>query len=356
MTYNPLGKKIEQSKLKEGSTSWKSPSNIALVKYWGKHGNQLPRNASISFTLDTAHTQTEIKFYPKEDNELIEMEFFFEGEKNIAFGTKIRNYLEGNRNYFPWITQLALIISSTNSFPHSSGIASSASSMSALIMCLMDIESQFQGEPLSVKKASFLSRLASGSASRSLYPQLSIWGAHPNIEHSNDLFAISYENQVDSVFADFHDDILIVSAKEKSVSSTAGHKLMEENIYASSRYEQANHHLEELIKAMKKGDLKTFGEIVESEAMTLHALMMCSNPSYILMEPNTLNIIREIRAFRQRTNHPVFFTLDAGPNIHMLYPSDLFDEVVSFTEEYLLAYCLDGKIIRDKVGQGPKKI
>ena len=58
--------------------TWRSPSNIALVKYWGKYGRQCPRNASISFTLQNAYTETSLDWSVKEDDGNIELEFEFE--------------------------------------------------------------------------------------------------------------------------------------------------------------------------------------------------------------------------------------------------------------------------------------
>lgn len=356
MSYKPVGKRIEASELPSGKVSWKSPSNIALVKYWGKYGDQLPKNPSISFTLNHAHTITSLGFKPKKEDGTVSLDFSFEGEPNEPFGQKIIRFLEKRQEYFPWIDQYHFTIESQNSFPHSSGIASSASSMSALVMCLMDIEAQINGTELDIQKASYLSRLASGSASRSVYPELSVWGAHSSIQGSSNLYAIGYEGEVNPLFQNFHDDILIVSATEKSVSSTAGHALMDQNVYAENRYAQANDNILRLIRAMKEADLSTFGEIVESEAMTLHALMMCSTPSYVLMEPATLSIISAIRAYRKETAHHVYFTLDAGPNIHLLYPDDIRTEIHAFVEEQLKPFCIDGKIIRDIVGKGPEKI
>ena len=91
---------------------------------------------------------------------------------------------------------------------------------------------------------------------------------------------------------------MIASFAEKSVSSRAGHALMEGNAFAKPRYEQANERLLRLLPALKSGDLETFGQICENEALTLHALMMASNPSYILMRPNTLKMIELLRAYR----------------------------------------------------------
>lgn len=126
--------------------TWRSPSNIALVKYWGKHGIQLPRNSSISFTLSNAYSETSIEFTKKNtDNNKIEIDFLFEGKKNEAFQKRIEKFLNSIVSHFPFITSLNLQISSTNSFPHSTGIASSASAMSALALGLCSIENELTG-------------------------------------------------------------------------------------------------------------------------------------------------------------------------------------------------------------------
>lgn len=338
-----------------GKVKWKSPSNIALVKYWGKHGRQLPRNPSISFTLANAHTITEISYAYNPSQNITLVNFSFEGKTNTKFEEKIKIFLESIIDQLPFLKGLTLNIESSNSFPHSSGIASSASAMSALAMCLLDIESQIFDTELDLQKASVISRLGSGSASRSVFPKIAIWGETEGIASSSDLYAIPYHQTVDEIFTTFHDDILIVSPNEKAVSSRAGHALMDVNPYATTRFEQANSHMATIISAMEQGDLETFGDIVEREALTLHALMMASNPPYILMEPNTIEAIRIIRQFRQDTNIPVYFTLDAGPNIHLLYPHNYLHDI-SPLKDSLLPYCVDGRIIKDIVGDGPEKM
>ena len=106
----------------------RSPSNIAIVKYWGKHGNQLPNNPSISFTLNNCYTETKVTYSKIENPNILEMDFYFEGKENQAFKSKIEKYLNENKEYFTFLNGLHLNIESHNSFPHSSGIASSASS------------------------------------------------------------------------------------------------------------------------------------------------------------------------------------------------------------------------------------
>ena len=340
----------------QGKVGWASPSNIALVKYWGKKGKQIPQNPSISFTLSECRTETFIEY---EKANRFGFSFFFEGKENPVFGAKIEKFLKDNQAFFPFINQLHLKVESRNSFPHSSGIASSASSMSAFVMCMLEIERLLVGPSTgsgTLIKASYFSRLASGSAARSVFPAMALWGKTQAYEGSSDEYAVSLSDDIHPVFKTFHDSILIVSGETKSVSSRAGHALMEGNSYASARYAKANENIKNLLSALKSGDLDTFINITESEALQLHALMMCSNPSFILMKPNTLSLINEIRAFRNETKIPLCFTLDAGPNVHLLYPESEAEKVDYFIKNNLAAYCVDNKWIADHVGDGPKKM
>jgi len=340
----------------QGRVGWRSPSNIALVKYWGKRGKQLPQNPSISFTLSECCTETFVQY---EKAERFGFKFFFEGQENPAFGAKIEKFLLDNQAFFPFINQLNMKVESRNTFPHSSGIASSASSMSAFVMCLLEIESLLAGPStssgtLDFCKASYFSRLASGSACRSVYPKMALWGATEAYNGSSDEYAVPLENDIHPVFKTFRDSILIVSGEKKSVSSRAGHGLMEGNPYAPARYAQANENIKNLLAALKSGDLETFINITESEALQLHALMMCSNPSFILMKPNTLRIIEAVRNFRNETQIPLCFTLDAGPNVHLLYPDSEAKKVEKFIKSELVTYCNQGRWIADHVGDWPK--
>ena len=342
----------------QGKVGWSSPSNIALVKYWGKKGRQIPQNPSISFTLSECRSETFISF---EKADSFGFRFFFEGKENPAFGAKIEKFLFDYQAFFPFINQLSLNVESRNTFPHSSGIASSASSMSAFVMGLIEIErslSLSKGRPTDIdfKKASYFSRLASGSAARSVFPKMALWGVTDAYKGSSDEYAVSLENDIHPVFKTYRDSILIVSGETKSVSSRAGHGLMEGNTYASARYAQANENIKNLLEALKSGDLDTFINITESEALQLHALMMCSNPSFILMKPNTLNLISEIRGFREETKIPLCFTLDAGPNVHLLYPESEAEKVEYYIKNVLADYCDRERWIADRVGDGPKKL
>lgn len=343
----------------EGIVAYSSPSNIALIKYWGKLENQIPANPSISFTLDACATTTEIK-YKKLAHKSNDFSFdlFFEGESKEDFKPKINTFFKRIELYLPFLKDYHFVINTSNTFPHSSGIASSASGMSALALCFMEMERTFT-ENISTeyfnRKVSFLSRLGSGSACRSIQGPLVQWGQSNAIEGSSNLYGITYPYKVHSVFSNFHDTILLVDKGEKQVSSTVGHELMHGHPYASNRFKQADSNLEKINNVFSSGNLDEFINIVESEALTLHAMMMTSNPYFILMKPNTLSIINAIWKFREESKTHVCFTLDAGANVHVLYPENEKDIVFPFIKAALVPFCQNGQYICDRIGQGAKK-
>ncbi|MDP5043360.1 MAG: diphosphomevalonate decarboxylase, partial [Leeuwenhoekiella sp.] len=137
---------------------------------------------------------------------------------------------------------------------------------------------------------------------------------------------------------------------------TVGHNLMHNHPFASSRFDQANENISKLITILKNGDLDAFIHLVESEALTLHAMMLTSTPYFILMKPNTLKIIEKIWEYRRETSIPVCFTLDAGANVHVLFPKMYKEEVQKFIKSTLSEYCQDKRYIFDSVGIGAIKL
>jgi diphosphomevalonate decarboxylase len=349
-----ISKSINGS-IEKASFTWQTPSNIALVKYWGKTHPQIPKNASISFTLNNCHTITTIKFEKKEKTSAVDFDLFFEGKEKEEFKPKIAAFFKRIQDYCSYILEYKMIINSENSFPHSSGIASSASGLSAIAMCLMSLEHEINPDLTKEfinKKASFLARLGSGSASRSIEGPLVVWGAHTEIKGSSDLFGVQFPHKVHPIFENYQDAILLVDKGEKQVSSTVGHNLMHEHPYAENRFTQANDNLSKISKILQNGDVKAFIDLVESEALTLHAMMLSSAPYFVLMKPNTLEIINRIWQYRNETNSNVCFTLDAGANVHVLYPESEKAAVNQFIENQLSSYCQKNHYICDTVGFG----
>ncbi len=350
-----------------GKVSYRAPSNIAFVKYWGKMGRQLPMNPSISMSLSTCHTETEIAFTFDEeitnmDSDSIIKSFNCEGlepENQIAFKTRLESYLQAIEDLCPFLKHMQMDVKSKNSFPHSAGIASSASGMAAFALCLAKIENKLNQESSSSaedikKRASILARIASGSACRSVFANYALWGKleQPN---GNDEFAVSLDSVHES-FEKVADTILIIDSGKKDVSSSAGHGLMNTHPFNDVRFDQAKDNAKDIYSAMKAGDWKNFGEILELEALTLHGLMMSSSPSFVLLKPNSLKIIELVREFREETKTPLYFTIDAGPNMHLIYPLSHEDEIKAFINKKLKIYCENEMVIFDSIGTGPEEL
>lgn len=344
--------------IETASFEWSAPSNIALVKYWGKKENQIPANPSISFTLNNCKTITKLEVAKKSDATTFSFDLLFEGKPKEDFKPKIQKFFERIEKYCPFLKEYHFKIDTQNTFPHSSGIASSASGMAALAMNIMSLEKVLNptiSEDYFFTKASFLARLGSGSACRSIKGQVVVWGNHAEINTSSDLFGVEFSD-IHSTFKNFQDTILLVDKGEKQVSSTVGHDLMHNHPYSERRFEQAHENLSKMKTILSSGNLEEFIKIVESEALTLHAMMMTSMPYFILMKPNTLEIINKLWNFRNETQIPVCFTLDAGANVHVLYPENVKEKVLQFIQDELVVFCQKGHYICDEIGNGAKQL
>ena len=325
------------------------PSNIALIKYWGKYERQIPANPSVSYTLNNCKTNTYMEFVA---DEKFSVQTFLSGNEEKKFAEKIEKYFRNIEEFLPWILKGKYVIKTENTFPHSSGIASSASGFGAIAKCLMELDQQFSGlqdSDFKLRKASFLARLGSGSACRSLYDGLVVWGATKEVEDSSDLYALQYPNdQIHEIFKHFNDWVLLIHEGEKSVSSTVGHSLMNTNPYAERRFQEAHENFAVLKEILKTGDMQNFIKLVEHEALTLHAMMMMSEPAFILMKTGTLAVINKIWDYRKETGLPLFFTLDAGANVHLLFPAEKDeDQIKEFIVKELLQFTQNNGVVKD---------
>lgn len=345
-TQEFLGK--QEFTISSQTVSESCPSNIALIKYWGKYDNQIPANPSISYTLNHCKTNTTLEFLAGEP---FSVQTFLAGNEEVKFAEKIDKYFKNIEQYLPWILDGKYIIRTENTFPHSSGIASSASGFGAIAKCLMKIDDVFSdkiSDEESLKKASFLARLGSGSACRSLYDGLVVWG-QSQVKGSSDLYAVKYpDDEIHEIFKDFNDWVLLIHEGQKTVSSTVGHGLMNTNPYAERRFLEARENFGPMKEILENGDLQSFIKLVEHEALTLHAMMMMSDPAFILMKTGTLEVINKVWDFRRETRLPLFFTLDAGANVHLLFPNAGSEEQIkSFIETELLQHTQNNGVVKD---------
>ena len=362
-----------------GQISWQSPANIALVKYWGKYPGQLPMNPSLSFTLKESLVRVYMNYKLADDTKAGLQNFVFNGLPNEDFRVRIARYLSDMEEHFPFLRQLTLSVATESTFPHSAGIASSAAAFSALALCLCELEAvltsadglDMPGGNASLsahkhpadfgkaflQKASFTARLGSGSACRSVEGGFVCWGEDNTVADSCDDYAVRLpDDAVDKVFSNLRDAVLIVDDKVKKVSSSEGHALMTNHPYRMSRIEQAGKNMQTLLKALRSGDVDTFFRVVENEALSLHSLMMSSDPGYILMKPNTIALIEKITEYRNQTGVQLGYTMDAGPNIHLIYLARDAEQVKAFIDQDLAPLCSSRRYIDDAMGQGPERI
>jgi diphosphomevalonate decarboxylase len=206
------------------------------------------------------------------------------------------------------------------------------------------------------KKASFLARIGSGSAARSVYPGFVVWGKDKALNYSSDEVAIPITGKVHQDFENLYDSILITSSTKKQVTSSTGHGLMENHPYANGRYRQADESLRKLMAALENGNENDFIEVLENEALSLHALMLSSNPGFTLLNNNTWEIINRVINYRTQNNRMIAFTLDAGPNVHLIYKSKDKTEITNFITSELVQFCENRYWIDDEMGHGPEKL
>ena len=336
--------------------AWQSPSNIALVKYWGKKEGQLPASPSLSMTLEKAITRTQVNVLADQPEKGLVL---LNGTTDHPFLPKMRQFFEWMISQAPVLSKITLSVTTENSFPHSTGIASSASGMSAFALCLISIASAIQGleadEAGTMSMASFASRMGSGSACRSLYPGFSAWGATPFLSGSSDEFATPISEFVHPEMLLLRDAILVISASQKSLPSTMGHQSMNGHPFFAGRITQAGKNMEDTLAALSANDFEKLGMIAENEALTLHALIMSANPGTILLKPATVEVIHRVQEAR-KNGLPLFFTLDAGANVHVLYQAGSALAVEKFIMESLQPLCENGRVIFDCCGPGPKQL
>lgn len=337
----------------KGKISFSSPSNIAIVKYWGKEpGDQIPMNASLSMTLDKCRSFTSVEYEIGAGVDA-SVEVWFEGSRSVEIEAKLQRWFTKISYFYSWLGQSRLRIESHNNFPHSAGIASSASGMSAMAMCLWGIDRrvrQDEGQPLGI--CSNVARLGSGSASRSVTGPWVVWGKTEAFPEASSEFAMPVQG-IDKGFHNLNDTIIVVDKAPKSISSREGHALMDGHPWREGRIHQAEQNMELLKKALLFGNWKDFEWVTENEALSLHALMLASQGGMMLWKGDTVEWMHYLRQKRAQLGTSMAFTLDAGANIHLLYPDSQKQEVLKLLEQSPVS-CIE--LIHDHAGFGPEKL
>lgn len=282
-------------------------SNIAFIKYWGvaEASLNIPLNNSISMTLAEAYTVTTVAW--DVDNQLAEDQFTIDSKPFSGDSAKrLIRHLDRIRSLagVAYRAQVA----SENNFPMASGIASSASGFAALTVAACSA----LGLNLDATQLSAIARRGSGSACRSLFGGFVEWerGEDDQSSVAHQLFPAEHW--------DLYDVVAVVSGAAKSVSSEAGHSLAASSPLNRGRIEGLTHALDEVRIAIQSRDIQRLGPAIEQDALAMHAVMMTGKPSLLYWQPGTLEILHAVRRWREQDKIPVYFTIDAGPNVHLI--------------------------------------
>lgn len=281
-----------------------APANIAFIKYWGKKDEKLriPANDSISMNLSSAFTTTTVEF---SSSYYLDEIYYGDNKMEVQELQRVIDHLDRIRKLANVQTKAKIV--TQNSFPKAAGIASSASGFAALTLAAVDA----LGLKLSEKELSILARIGSGSACRSIHDGFVEWRAG---NASNDSYAYSLYNEK---YWDLRDIIVVVSEDKKKITSTKGHENAGSSIFFETRMKNLPQRIVKLKEALQNKAINEFGELVEEEAIELHTIMMTQKPALFYWNSATLEIINRVRQWRIE-GLIVYFTIDAGPNVHLI--------------------------------------
>lgn len=325
-----------------------APSNIAFVKYWGKKDEALqwPANSSLSMSLNSLHTQTSVSTCDSIDHVVVLNDMRV--GRDEPKGKKIYAQLDYLSKAYDFTQKLS--ITTHNSFPTGCGIASSASGIAALTLsCLAAwTESQdlddLHAKGFSRATLAQLSRMGSGSAGRSL------WGGFVQWDHGEK--SAEYQ-KIEQVYTSEHwqlcDSVVVFSSANKAVSSTKGHRLAWTSPLFEPRLALINERLEAVSSAIKCQDLDRLGPILEAEALEMHAVMMSAKEPVFYFDKQVGSFLAWLRQLRKKSGIPAYFTMDAGPNVHIIHKPEHKEALLG----HIKASFSDVQVLSDTVGQGP---
>lgn len=304
-----------------------APANIALIKYMGKkdESSNAPDNSSLSYTLnDLISTVRLEKLSSKKDiweplivpGSIGELVISSDGQK------KFLDHLARIKKLFDY--DGGFLVQSCNNFPHSSGMASSASSFAALTRCAVIALSELTQKPMpSADEQAQLSRFGSGSSCRSFYSPWALWK----------------EDKVEAIDLPYQQLIyqgVVISNKKKDVPSSEAHQRVKTSTFYSTRAQEAENNLKILLDALMSKDWGSIYHICWSEFQNMHRLFHTCEQPFSYFTENSVSLLHNLEDFWNKKGDGPIVTMDAGPNIHLLYRPDQQDMAREFKRDYLL--------------------
>jgi len=307
--------------------NWQStaPSNIALIKYMGKKegGGNIPDNPSISYTLPHLVTCVELELSDNYEDlwEPLHKEGFTPPSLGPKESLRFLNHLQMLKGKYE--VKEHFIVRSANSFPQNCGLASSASSFAALTMVCVKAFCELTNRPLTdVVEQAAMSRLGSGSSCRSFMEPWCMW--------SEDRI-----NQVKFPMSKLMHMVVVADDKKKRVSSSEAHKRVSSSLSYRGRTERATIRLGLLIEAMNLNNWTKAYELCWAEFWDMHSLFETSEPSFGYMTQKTLEILQAAKSIWTRISDGPLITMDAGPNVHLLFRPEQTLMAQDLKEKYI---------------------
>lgn len=326
----------------------KVPSNIAFIKYWGKRDKeqQWPANSSLSMTLTNCYTLTKVSHLQEAEDHKIYL-----GDKELfrgdSFATKIFAHLDRLAKTLGQHEKL--LVFTENKFPTACGIASSASGLAALTLAAIAAWTEstdwdsLEQKKFSKERLAYLARLGSGSACRSFWEGFVYWDAG----------ASAKGQQVQALFPQKHwnlqDTIILFSQNLKKKPSSQAHLDAWSSLLFKPRLAGLREREEKIKLALENRNIKELGFHLEQEALEMHSVMMTANPPTCYLDDKSSQFISWVKSIRREKGIPVYFTIDAGPNIHIIGE----EEAQKLFHHELKKSFPDIPFIQDRVGPGP---
>ena len=303
-----------------------APSNIALIKYMGKKNvsGNIPINSSLSFTLENLLSSVVLETQPgkKDFWEPLSIPGTVAFDLSKSAQERYLNHLQFIKKQFDYTG--AFVVRSCNNFPHSSGLASSASSFAALTKCAVLALSELTEKPVpSIDEQAKLSRVGSGSSCRSFYAPWALWKEEE-------------VQAIDLPYKDMIHQVIIISHEEKEVPSREAHMRIRESRWYDTRTQRAENNLKALLEAFGNLDWQRAYQICWQEFQDIHQLFETAHPPFSYRDSQTKEVLSLLQDVWQKEQDGPIVTMDAGPNIHLLYRRDQAAFALDFKKTYLV--------------------
>jgi diphosphomevalonate decarboxylase len=302
-----------------------APANIALIKYMGKKDVQLnlPDNASLSYTLSNLLSIVRLerlakgpdRWEPLANSCMNEVKLTTKGQARFI------DHLQRLKEYFGYSGHF--LVQSKNNFPQGSGLASSASSFAALTRVAVDALCELTGQiKPTIEAQAHLSRLGSGSSCRSFFSPWVLW-------EESKVVALDFP------YTDLLHQVIVISAREKEVSSSDAHLRVRTSAQYHDRPERAKARLNELLKAFQEHAWSTIHRVCWDEFQDMHHLFISCDQPFTYINKESHNILNQLQVLWEQQGDGPIVTMDAGPNIHLLYRADQAELAKQFKAEHL---------------------